>query len=376
MIPGLSAKEDVHPILRLMAEAKTRLQHYRRRYGRAPPKGFDAWYNHARSVNFVMVDEFDGLNEDLVEAFWGMEGKEMRRRVREVGRVKGVDVVWVEDGEMHVVVKRELREDEEEDDEWLDSEASARAHGFMAMLQGVEGRLPEMDFALNAKAEGRVVVAWEALHSISCWGVGGERDYLAGSSSVPASGGGDAPQDADTARAKRALSPADPASHSSGTRGTQNEEFAFVRTGNVRRAEEDFCKEPATRYVQGHVFSEWRTLPALYPVLFPARAAGFGDVQLRLRPDQHRAACGGEDEGAVAAEARGADVSNGPRCAPPTVSICRMGLVEVQLADVGVDGEDVHHVPFQAAAVIDLWVTVWRKARVILFWACRRRRWS
>jgi hypothetical protein len=88
-----------------------------------------------------MVDEFDGLNEDLVEAHWGMEGKEIRRRVREVGRAQGVDVVRVEDGEMCVVDKRELREDEEEDDEWLHSEASARAHGFMAMLQGVVGRV-------------------------------------------------------------------------------------------------------------------------------------------------------------------------------------------------------------------------------------------
>ncbi|KAJ7276941.1 capsular associated protein [Mycena rebaudengoi] len=349
MIPGLSAKEDVHPISRLMAEAETRYRNklaaqsatlpaavaeYRRRYGRAPPKGFDAWYNYARNVNFVMVDEFDGLNEDLVEAYWGMEGREMRRRVREVGRVQGVDVVRVEGGEMRVVDKRELQEDDEDDDEWLDSEASARARGFMAMLHRVVDRLPDMDFAINAKAEGRVVVAWEALHSNSSvagnssstqplprhpdwrgagsvweawrrtcapasparrlfssvragWGVGGARDYLAGSSSAPASGGGDAPQaedeaedDADTAHAKRALSPADPVSRSSSTRRTQNEEFAFVGTGNVRRAEEDFCKEPARRYMQGHFFSDWRTLPALYPVLSPARAAGFGDVRI------------------------------------------------------------------------------------------------
>ncbi|KAJ7276990.1 hypothetical protein C8J57DRAFT_1504828 [Mycena rebaudengoi] len=144
MIPGLSAKEDVHPISRLMAEAETRYRNklaaqsatipalavaeYRQRYGHAPPKGFDAWYSHTRSVNFVMVDEVDGLNE-------------------------GVDVVWVEDGEMHVVDKRELREDEDYNNEWLDSV-------FHVVL-------PYMDFSINAKAEGRVVVAWEALQSNS-----------------------------------------------------------------------------------------------------------------------------------------------------------------------------------------------------------------
>ncbi|KAJ7277014.1 hypothetical protein C8J57DRAFT_1466344 [Mycena rebaudengoi] len=219
---------------------------------------------------------------------------------KEVGRVQGVDVVRVEDGEMRVVDRRELREDEEDDDEWLDSEASARAHGFMAMLQGMVGRVPPGHGFWQGL--GRVVVAWEALHSNSSVAddlsdtqpLPRHPDWCGASSRPCAKAGAlagrpiisrgvrllqlravemrhrtqiryvpfpsfplghtDAPSS--QAHAKRALSPADPASHSSGTRGTQNEEFAFVRTGNVRRAEEDFCEERARRHVQGHFFSD------------------------------------------------------------------------------------------------------------------------
>ncbi|KAJ7276983.1 hypothetical protein C8J57DRAFT_1714153 [Mycena rebaudengoi] len=249
----------------------------------APLKGFDVWYNHARSVNFVMVDEFDGLNEDLVEVYWRMEGKEMRRRVREVGRVQGVDVVRVEDGEMRVVDKRELQEDDEDDDEWLDSEASARTwvHGECSRTWWA---LPDMDFGVNAKAEGRVVVAWEALHSNSSVANNSSDTQplprhpdWRGASSRPCAQAvavhllqlraAEMRRGTQVRHTRNAPCPppiphpaaATPACAQRGARVR----LAFVGTGNARRT----CKEPATRYMQGHFFSDWRTPPVLYPRL-------------------------------------------------------------------------------------------------------------
>jgi hypothetical protein len=42
----------------------------------------------------------------------------------------------------------------------------------------------------------------------------------------------------------------------------------------------DFCKVPHAHYLQGHFFSDWRTLSVLYPILSPAKARGFLDIRI------------------------------------------------------------------------------------------------
>jgi hypothetical protein len=56
---------------------------YKRRYGRNPPKGFDAWWRFAQANNVKMIDEYDGLISD-VEPFWGMTGEQFRERAFQV----------------------------------------------------------------------------------------------------------------------------------------------------------------------------------------------------------------------------------------------------------------------------------------------------
>lgn len=87
-----------HPIPHLMDDAERRfrallsrqsrslraaVKEYKRRYGRNPPKGFDAWWRFAQANNVKMVDEYDGLVSDL-EPFWGMTGEEFRQRAFQV----------------------------------------------------------------------------------------------------------------------------------------------------------------------------------------------------------------------------------------------------------------------------------------------------
>ena len=52
---------------------------YKRRYGRAPPRGFDDWWEFAKENDFKLVDEFDAIIEDL-EPFWALSGEELRQR--------------------------------------------------------------------------------------------------------------------------------------------------------------------------------------------------------------------------------------------------------------------------------------------------------
>jgi hypothetical protein len=87
-----------HPIPQLMEDAQRQFGdklarqsttlgeaviEYRRRYNREPPKGFDDWWDFAKSFNVQMVDEYDILMEDLAP-FYELSGVEIRRRVEQV----------------------------------------------------------------------------------------------------------------------------------------------------------------------------------------------------------------------------------------------------------------------------------------------------
>ena len=87
-----------HPIPRLMMNAERQFRallsrqsrslrgavaEYKRRYGRSPPKGFDAWWRFTQENGVKIIDEYDGLVSDL-EPFWEMSGAEFRLKAFEV----------------------------------------------------------------------------------------------------------------------------------------------------------------------------------------------------------------------------------------------------------------------------------------------------
>jgi len=130
---------DEHPIPRLMEDAeekyrkklggqskslKAAVAEYRRRYRRAPPKGFDAWWAFAQKYDVKMTDEYDTLMEDLAP-FMELSGEEFRRRAAQVGELPSVDLVRIRDGIPTVInVKTDFK----------DTEVSARARGFSSMI--------------------------------------------------------------------------------------------------------------------------------------------------------------------------------------------------------------------------------------------------
>jgi hypothetical protein len=87
-----------HPIPKLMADAevqfrkllseqshmlKAAVSEYQRRYKRNPPNSFDKWWRFAKENDVKVVDEYDGLVEDLAP-FWEISGQEFRRRALQV----------------------------------------------------------------------------------------------------------------------------------------------------------------------------------------------------------------------------------------------------------------------------------------------------
>jgi hypothetical protein len=142
-----------HPIDRLIRKAETEFANkisqathtlpeaaaaYRKRRGRHPPPGFDKWYEFAQHHNAIIVEEFwDQIYHDL-EPFWAVDPTQIRKDAREF--------------EMRIEVR--------------DNKASTGSDWFwtkiwLEMIREIEHLLPDMDLALNAMDEPRMVVPWE-----------------------------------------------------------------------------------------------------------------------------------------------------------------------------------------------------------------------
>lgn len=283
-----------HPIPHLMADAERRFRallsrqshslrgavaEYKRRYGRNPPKGFDAWWRFVHDNKVKMVDEYDGLVSDL-KPFWEMTGAEFRLKAFQAAQdLPSVDLVRIRGGDAEAV---NIKSRTDRDD------VSMRARSFLKMINKFRHTLPDMDFAINARAEGRVLVPWEYRNYPNITSqspLGGMLGHI----SVP-----DWRGEGSVWEAYRRVCPPDSAARrimsskrATGSNGTSNyfrpsesfpgPDFTFTRD-TARKL--SFCDNPSAHVMQGHFFSDWRTVPILYPILSPAKGLGFGDIKI------------------------------------------------------------------------------------------------
>lgn len=114
---------------------------YRKRRGRHPPPGFEAWFDFAKEKGAIMVEDFwDQIYHDL-GPFWGLPAEQIRRDAK--------------DYEMTINVRN--------------GKATAGSDWFwtqiwLNLIQTIESHLPDMDLALNAMDEPRLVVPWEDIN--------------------------------------------------------------------------------------------------------------------------------------------------------------------------------------------------------------------
>ncbi|CAE6410133.1 hypothetical protein ACGC1H_006470 [Rhizoctonia solani] len=307
-----------HPIPKLMLSAHRKykgmlnrqsstleeaVKEYERRYGRAPPRGFDEWFEFAKENGCKIMDEYDGMVKDF-EPFWQLEGVEFRRRAEQVGELASIDLVRIRDGKATIVnVERGHH----------GNEVSARAQGFAMMIEKYQNKLPDMTLAINARSEGRVLVPWvhmEYPNSTNQDSSTGLAAMLGGAD--PAAVDKDAhlisdwrdtgsvweayrqtcPPGTEARRLFHSLQGhgSRPSAFSraqvpleSGSSSEENQD-PYQGAGSDFSFEEstqqgfDYCAHPSAHTQSGHFFSDWRTIPALYPVLSPAKAPGFSDL--------------------------------------------------------------------------------------------------
>lgn len=144
---------NTHPIDTLISHAEesfeTQLQKqsndvqsaaaaYRKRRGRHPPPGFDAWFQFAQERNAIIVEDyFDQIYHDLAP-YWGVPAGSLRREARGDG------------------MKISIR----------DNHAAASSNWFWTeiwynLTATIEHLLPDMDIPVNPMDEPRIVAPWE-----------------------------------------------------------------------------------------------------------------------------------------------------------------------------------------------------------------------
>ncbi|BEJ13624.1 hypothetical protein CspHIS471_0307980 [Cutaneotrichosporon sp. HIS471] len=287
-----------HPIPKLMADAREAfdakvkrqsktlseaVREYRRRYKRDPPAGFDKWFEFAKKHKAVIIDEYDQLHHDL-EPFWQLTGKDLRQRCIDVGFLPSVDLVRIENGETRTI---------DVNNGFDDSEVGARAKGFRVMLEKFQEHLPNMDFPINEKAEGRILVPWEErLYSnLTKDASKGVEHVLGGEFIADWKGDGNVWESyrrtcepssqarrlfgSLRAQLKEGQVPISRLANAGITTDTVDEDFEFPADVDDKF---DFCDHPWAHYNQGHFFSDWRTIHALYPMFSPAKGVGYSDI--------------------------------------------------------------------------------------------------
>ncbi|KAI0649897.1 capsular associated protein [Trametes meyenii] len=280
-----------HPIPKLMSDAETKfrellsrqsqtleeaVKEYERRYHRKPPSGFDRWWHFAQDNGVVMIDEYDNINEDLAP-FWELSGEQMRWRAGLAGHLPFVDVVRVRGGNASAVNVLDGVESED---------VSARAKGFLSMLEKFQHLLPDLEFPINGMAEGRILVPWErrvASNMTMQSNNDAVRNELSGIHHPDWHGEGNVweafRRTCEPGTAARRLFSSFRASstHQTSQLSARSEEFVFAPStaGNY-----SFCTNPWAHYNQGHFFSDWRTIPAIFPIFSPAKASGYLDIRI------------------------------------------------------------------------------------------------
>ena len=76
---------------------------------------------------------------------------------------------------------------------------------------------------------------------------------------------------------KRATSSNDTRNYFRPSESFPGPDFAFTRDIAGKFS---FCDNPSAHVMQGHFFSDWRTVPTLYPILSPAKGLGFSDIKI------------------------------------------------------------------------------------------------
>ncbi|KZO90801.1 glycosyltransferase family 90 protein [Calocera viscosa TUFC12733] len=131
------------------------VEEYRRRYGRAPPRGFGAWWAYVERHGVQLPDEYDQIARDL-EPFWGVGPKEARA-MQGAARGRGGTYTLVSSREGKIALGSARLEKGEEEARGLE-----RARAQLELIRGeIVKATGEWEATFNAGDTPRELVSWE-----------------------------------------------------------------------------------------------------------------------------------------------------------------------------------------------------------------------
>lgn len=130
------------------------VRRYREKYNRHPPPGFQHWYRYATERGSIVIDEFDGIYNDLLP-FYALSPGEIRLRTWKVTSNPWhfAGAIIIRDGEASIgpnVVPTHV---------WM-------LDGVMEILDNFVRWLPDMDLAFNLNDECRIAVPFETVEQM------------------------------------------------------------------------------------------------------------------------------------------------------------------------------------------------------------------
>ncbi|WVQ83028.1 hypothetical protein IAT38_005166 [Cryptococcus sp. DSM 104549] len=141
------------------------VREYTRRYGRQPPRGFDAWWDFAMQHNLVLPDEYDRINLDLAP-FLALPKGELKRRMELVDHMAETFTLVVENGTVEIEIK---------DDGGLEWGGTLpRARDTANLISAFSQHLPDMRATFSIFDQPQIYISWARRGSLVDLGLRGE----------------------------------------------------------------------------------------------------------------------------------------------------------------------------------------------------------
>lgn len=131
------------------------VEEYEHRYGRRPPKGFGDWYYFAKANNFIMIDEFNALN-DNIEPFLAIPPSLLRERLQ---KIQFDNEFWITDKTFTVRLAELGR--------YMDLHgpmvaSNERPEQMLKLLNGLSKYLPDMNITITGHDNPWIVLSGES----------------------------------------------------------------------------------------------------------------------------------------------------------------------------------------------------------------------
>ncbi|GAA6063769.1 hypothetical protein JCM10212_006265 [Sporobolomyces blumeae] len=140
---------------RTLAEA---VAEYRRRYGIAPPRGFDRWYAFATAHNVSLIDEYDSIQSQVLP-FAALSPETLQKRSAMLQNTTGEPEWWLH---QHTVTVKIRDKGTEVSADGPMRKTNYRADQLIELLKGISQYLPDLNLTITGHDVPWVTMSGEA----------------------------------------------------------------------------------------------------------------------------------------------------------------------------------------------------------------------